>query len=325
MSVLVTILASLPVLWVLYILYPVLRTKWCAETNVKQRYDAEWALVTGATGGIGQEICTTLAKQGMNLIITSPTAENLSRLREKLQSSYEIVVETIAADLSLGANHAPPQFIQDLKDRTAALDVRVMFLNAGYAHVESLLTPSAVDQVKNLHTNAIINVYLAEWMMQRMAKAGARGGAIVATSSCVSFVPTPAAPMYGPSKALLAAFMDSIKPEASLLGVDLLTVHPGPVRTAFFDNIAKTPAIRMMVQCGSTAESVVKSMFQSIGHVSHRDITVIGVLCHLFAAVVGSPGVGWIADRVLFKVASSEYKRYFRGPLQAAEEARKRV
>ncbi|KAG9389521.1 Glucose/ribitol dehydrogenase [Carpediemonas membranifera] len=291
----------LPVLWILYALYPALRTKWASVQNLNEKYACQWVMVTGAAGGIGQSICDDLARQGLNVLAVGRNQEKLDELCSRLQTSHRILAEPVIADFSQTDNYTSPPYIEALESACAGKDVGILVLNAGLAQVGSVLAPNARALAAIAQINAVSQVYVVEWFMRRLVAHGRVTSAVVSISSVAAFTPTPLASTYSASKAFVSRFMDGVRPEATAAGIDLLTVHPGPVRTPFYDCLDDQTAKRGMwlVNMWATGpEAVSQAILRSVGRVNNIPQGFVGVWGELAMRVVGTGTVAWIMDRV---------------------------
>ena len=106
------------------------------EKNRLQTKYGPWALVTGASSGIGREISTRLAEAGLNLIIHGRNEKKLSQLEKELRSGYGVEVKTEAADLSESTGIG--QIIESARN----LDIGLLVISAGFGTSGSFLNAS---------------------------------------------------------------------------------------------------------------------------------------------------------------------------------------
>lgn len=189
-----------------------------------------WALVTGASAGIGEAFAHELAARGCNLVLTARRRERLDALAGELTASAAIKVECIAADLA--EPQAPAELCAEIERRGIAVDALIN--NAGYglpghfqaqpwqAHAQFLqvMVNSPCELVHNLLPG-----------MQRR-----NYGHIVNVASLAGLIPGSAGhTLYAASKAFLIKFSQSLALENAARGVKVCAVCPGFTHSEFHD------------------------------------------------------------------------------------------
>lgn len=228
--------------------------------NLKKRYQAEWALVTGAGTGIGKSLAETLAGQGLNLVLVSLPDKFLDETVEQLKKSFPSQeFRKVAAKFDHKTDYMP-SIIEATKD----IHISVLFNNAGYI-VTGFFDKSNLDaQLANLECNATACVKLTHHFLQRMILAKRRG-CIVFTSSVAGFIPSPFTVMYGATKAFVSQFAASLAAEVRSLGIDVLAVHPSPVNSNFYDKVDAISMLEAAKSGAATPGSIPALMLACIG------------------------------------------------------------
>ena len=187
------------------------------------------ALVTGASGGIGEEFAVQLAARGANLVLVARRADKLAELRARLLERHPgRRVEVITADLSV------PGAAADLAGHMLGLGVGVDVLvnNAGVGSHGTFVddTPDAVAAQIQLNCGSLADL-TARFLpaMQRN-----RRGLIINVASTSAFQPVPTMAIYAATKAFVLSFTEALWSENRRTGVRILTLCPGPTETAFF-------------------------------------------------------------------------------------------
>ena len=105
--------------------------------DLPKRYGKDtWAIVTGATGGIGYEFCFQLAKLGLNIVLISRRQTELDKVEKELNEEYpNIKTKVIAADF---AANSEPEFYKDIEGQLSDIDVSVLVNNAGLLHFDKI-------------------------------------------------------------------------------------------------------------------------------------------------------------------------------------------
>ena len=199
------------------------------ETRLK------YALITGASSGMGLEFALQLADRGYGIIIVSNRPDDnqkaASLVRSRMGTAWKSdsqSVKTIDADLT------QPQSAQDIYSQVKAwgIEVEVLVSNAGILLFSTLTRTSTVnlDRIVNLHCATpvkLMQLFGAD-MQQR------RKGYILVTSSSTAWMQYPTISHYGASKAFLKNFTRSIWYEYRRFGVGVTAVFPGAVDTPLY-------------------------------------------------------------------------------------------
>ena len=187
-----------------------------------------WALVTGASSGLGVAFARRLAADGASLVLTARRVEPMETLAAELKSRHGVEVVVEAADLSA------PDAASQLLDRIAArgIELDTLINNAGFGLSGMFLdqNPAQVRQMLNLNILSLTELSLLAG--RRMAARG--GGQILLVGSMASYQPTPGLAAYGASKAYVLSFGEALNVE--LAGkVKVTVLSPGLMETGFAD------------------------------------------------------------------------------------------
>ena len=196
-------------------------------TDLRARY-GEYALVTGASSGIGAEFAVQLAAAGLSLVLTARRKDRLDTLAARLRAQYSVAVEVIALDL--GEDGA----VAELADRTGHLDVGMMVANAGVLTSGPFLGNDWAAESELLRLDLVVPAEMAYRYGRVFATRGR--GAVILVSSAVGFGPVPYAANYAAVKAYIASLGQALGYELSGSGVDVLTLAPGLTKTEGADN-----------------------------------------------------------------------------------------
>jgi uncharacterized protein len=195
-------------------------------TALVRRY-GQWALVTGASDGIGEAIARELSAQGMNLVLASRREAALNKLAEELRVQHGVQTQVVASDLQRHeANEA-------LFDAIRTLDIGVFVAAAGFGTSGSFLQTNLDDELSMLDVNCRSVLHLTHLFAGRFAARAPRRSAIVLLSSLVAFQGVPRASNYAATKAYVQSLAEGLAIELAPQGVDVLAVAPGPVASGF--------------------------------------------------------------------------------------------
>ncbi len=210
-----------------------------------------YALVTGASSGIGYQYARLLAERGYNLIIVS-NEQAIEEKKQLLELAYP--VEVLALVRNLGTQEAAKELYDWCKERQ--LEVEVLINNAGVYHDRDFLDDSAAfnEMIINLHalTPAMLIYYFAPDMVER------HKGYILNMSSVTSEIAVQRLATYSSTKAFLKNFNRSVHIELYHKGVYVTAVRPGAVDTGLY-SISKTATkIGMIVGYITTPEKLAR-------------------------------------------------------------------
>jgi uncharacterized protein len=192
-------------------------------------FNNETALITGASGGIGEEFATQLARRGANLVLVARRAEKLAQLHDALVAKHpQIVVDVIAEDLAVPGSGAE----LETKIRELGRTIDVLVNNAGVGlhskFVDQAPEPSAAQIQLNCGTLVDLTARYLPAMVQRGR------GVVINVASTASFQPTPGMAVYGATKAFVLSYTEALWQECRGTGVKVLALCPGATETEFF-------------------------------------------------------------------------------------------
>ena len=187
-----------------------------------------YALITGASSGIGLEIAKNLAGRGYNLILTARRKELLESLAKEITDKNNIHVDLVSMDLS--RYEAPKEIFEFCESKN--YEVEILVNNAGYGIKTSFHETSIEkeeDFIRVLGTSVIM---LTKLFIPKMLSVGI--GKIMIVSSVASFAaPSAIQPLYGPIKTFMNRFSDSININYKHKGITSTSVCPGFTTTGF--------------------------------------------------------------------------------------------
>lgn len=193
------------------------------KMEFKEKY-GPWALITGASAGLGKEFAIQLAEMGMNVILT---ARRESKLQDVAKECQNIGVETQIISADLLNPEAPKKIAQEIGNKEIGLLVN----NAGFGVIGAFWKADAQKQIDMTYLNCVAVVAVAREFLPQIVKRG-RGG-IITVSSVAGFQPTPFFTNYGATKAFDLMLGEGIWAELRRTGVDALTLCPGYTATEF--------------------------------------------------------------------------------------------
>lgn len=232
--------------------------------SLKEKYGT-YALVTGATSGIGKAFSKQLAEKGLNLILVARREKLLKNLARELESKHKIKLLPIVLDLT--SDNA----IHTLDEATKDLNIGLVIPNAGMELHGHFLNNSVAEQSKLAKLNMIIPMQIAHIFGTRMA-IQKRGG-ILFIGSTFGFQSVPYFANYAATKAYILTLSQALKVEMKKNGVDVTVLAPGLTKTPMTTtmsgmNFKKMPITEM------SAEEVAKKGIESLGK---KSLKVTGI------------------------------------------------
>ena len=221
-----------------------------------ERY-GPWAVVTGASDGIGRAFAEELAARELNVALIARRSDRLEHLANELEKRHPIETRVIPADV--GAPEGRAAVEQETRD----LDAGLLVAAAGFGTSGPLLSANLGVERQMLEVNCLAVLEQALIFGQRFAERG-RGG-IILMASLLGWQGVPGAAHYAATKAYVQSLAEGLHREIRDKNVDVLASAPGPVRSGFADRAD------MRMGTAETAASVAKASLRALG----RSATVI--------------------------------------------------
>lgn len=196
------------------------------QNKLAQQY-GPWAVVTGATSGIGKAIAIELAEAGLNLIVVARSSSRLAELGEDLKKGKELEVVCLAADLSQRSK------VEGLLQQLETYDVGLYVGAAGFGTSGAFIEGGLSQELNMLAVNCEAILILTHYFAKNMVTRG-RGG-IILLASLVGFQGVPYAAHYAATKAYVQSLGEALAVELKEHQVDVLAAAPGPVNSGFAD------------------------------------------------------------------------------------------
>ena len=189
-----------------------------------------WALITGASSGIGKAFAELLARKGYALVLAARRADRLDALAGDLTRQHGVAAQTIVADLS--DPNAAQQIVEELSRRGVRVDVLVN--NAGYGLPGSYVNVPWPDHERFMQVMVTAVLDLTYRLLPPMIDRG--WGRIINVASVAGMVPSPAGhTLYGASKAFVIRFSEALNAENASKGVNVTALCPGFTWSEFHD------------------------------------------------------------------------------------------
>ncbi len=221
-----------------------------------QQPPALCALVTGATGGIGRELCAQLARECGTLALVGRDRGKLEELAKDLAERFDVDTHVFVVDF------ARPGEVDALASQVQAANLQVETLvnNAGFGYDAPFAESGLERQRALVQTNDMALMELCHAFAPDMAERG--HGGILNVASVAGFVPGPYMSTYYASKAFVQSFSSALHMELRPYGVHVTALCPGPVRTPFWDNAdaGGTALARMTISAPRVARAAIRAL-----------------------------------------------------------------
>ena len=194
----------------------------------------KWALVTGASSGIGWAIAEELAAGGTHLVLTARRKQRLAKLRRELRSTYGVQIEVLAADLAEPST--PPEIFAFTEERGITVDLLIN--NAGVGSYGEFLNSNVECELGIVQVNCSTVIHLTHLYLPGMVER--RSGDILIVSSTAAYQGVPYMATYAASKAFDLLFAEALAREVEGYGVRVCALCPGPTTTGF-QKVARVP------------------------------------------------------------------------------------
>ncbi len=201
--------------------------------GVRRRRAFTRALVTGATGGLGSELCRLAAEDGTALVLMDREGEGLAQLASELDGRAELSTR--------GVDFTDLEAVDEAAAELAGLEIDLVIACAGLDRAQSLLRFDWRQARDDFAVNSLSNLVLLSRLAPGMANRGA--GHVTAIASLAGLVGMPYEAPYSASKAALASIVESARAELEPKGITFTAVFPGFVDTPMFRaNAFKKPS-----------------------------------------------------------------------------------
>lgn len=231
-----------------------------------------WAIVTGASGGMGAVFTKALTERGYSVLAVARGVEPLARMADELKKDGGFV-ETLAADL------ASAEGVKAVIGRAHALgDIELLVNNAGLSTSGHFLEQSADKEIQSIRVNVEALYTLTREIVPGMVQR--KRGGILNIASIVAFQPIPYWTTYAATKAFVLAFGEGLAYELRNTGVRVVTVCPGFTKTGLYAD-SGVPGMAGRLLPFAAPEEVVRVALAAYD--SGRVVRIVGLTNRLVA------------------------------------------
>jgi 17beta-estradiol 17-dehydrogenase / very-long-chain 3-oxoacyl-CoA reductase len=217
------------------------------STKIK-KLAGTWAVVTGATAGIGEGLAEELASRGLNIVLISRSMEKLDRLSKDLEKDHKVETKCIAIDFAKANNET----YENLKKQLQGLKITVLANNVGInTDVPNLfLDVSQEEQDSLIHVNINSALNVTRVVLPGMVEN--KNGVVINLSSYTGQSPTPFLGVYSATKSFINSWSIALKAEYKSQGIEVMSLLPMYVQsnmTGFKKTSLSVPSARKFAKC----------------------------------------------------------------------------
>ncbi len=218
-----------------------------------ERYPG-WAIITGASAGIGAEYARALAREGLNCVLIARRRERLAALAEELEQSWKVETRIVVADL------ASPSAAQEVAAAVSDLDIGMLINNAGVGYAGAFEKQDCDRLEQMVRLNCVAPVALTHRLLPKLVDRNRT--AVIIVASLAGRQPLPFMAVYSATKSFDLLFGEGLWVELYSRGVDVQVVQPGPVATEFEEASGES---RSDPELDQSAYDVVKVSLETLG------------------------------------------------------------
>lgn len=195
---------------------------------MSELFAGRWALVTGASSGLGESFARKLAARGAHVALCARSRGKLEELAGELRAAHGVKTEVLAFDLA--AANGPAALCDELERRGVAL--RHLVSNAGFGTNGPISQSEPARQAEMVRLNCEALVYVTTRLLPTLLRSP-DGSGVLHVGSIAGLQPVPYMATYGATKALVESFSLALAEETRGTGLRVMVLCPGPVPTGF--------------------------------------------------------------------------------------------
>ncbi len=251
--------------------------------------DSKWAVITGASSGIGKALAFEFAAGGFNVFLTGRNPVALADVAAECASRQGVGTEVVPADLS--TEEGVVSLISVLQSKPYAYEVLVN--NAGFGVQGSFASTSIAENTRLINVQLTAALTLTHALLPAMLSRG--NGRLLYVASVYSFSPVPLQSVYAASKAFLFSFSSSLANELRGTGVTVTLFCPGVTQTEFRSRAGIT---EKSSRSGMTAEAAARVAY--VETLRGTQVVVPGLVNRIFVFIVRLLPTPWVPALVRF-------------------------
>jgi short-subunit dehydrogenase len=237
------------------------------------------ALVTGASGGIGEELARLFAADGHDLVLVARSRDKLARLSEELAGKHNVKARVLVSDLA--RPEAPREIFEELSAGGVRVDALVN--NAGFGSYGLFAETDLQTELDLLQVNVVALTHLTKLFLPALI--ARRRGYVMNVASTAAFQPGPLMAVYYASKAYVLSLSEALKNECEGAGVVVSALCPGPTETGFVAAVPGMSESKLFDRAVMDARTVAEAGYR--GMLAGKTIVIPGFRNNLLARSIG--------------------------------------
>jgi uncharacterized protein len=255
-------------------------------------WTGRWALVTGASAGIGVALATQLAEEGTHLVLTARRQDRLDTLARTLGQTHGIRTEVFAADLT--RTEAPQQIYEFTQQKRIEIDLLIN--NAGFGQYGEMTTVETQRLLDMVQVNCLAVVHLTRLYLADMV--ARRRGDVLILASTASFQAVPYISTYAATKAFDLLFAEGLAEEMKPHGIRVCALCPGSTESEFHALAAQE---KFSSKNPETAEKVARTGLQALA--ASKSYVISG-----FGNYMGAQSQRLVPRRMVTRIAGNMFR-----------------
>ncbi len=210
----------------------------------------DYALITGASGGIGYELVLLMASKGHNMLLVARSEDKLKQIADSLSKRHNIKVIYLAVDLAVEKERM--KLVDYIRNNN--LQINILVNNAGFGDAGFFADADWQKNERMIQLNITALTHLTrEFLPDMIAR---NKGRILNVASIAGYLPGPLMSVYYATKSFVVSFSNALHSELRGTGVTVTTLSPGPVETNFFTEAGAADAKVNKLMKPASANSV---------------------------------------------------------------------
>jgi uncharacterized protein len=235
-----------------------------AVTRIDKQKFGPWAIVTGASSGIGKEFARQLATSGLHVILVARRLSTLEELGGRLATEFGVQYRAVAVDLT------EEHYLRTIEEATHDLDIGLVVSNAGTWMLGEFVTMDSRDLQRSLRLNVKAHLDVAHHFGQHLAQR--RRGGLLLTASTAGLQGIPFSAEYAAAKAYVLTLGEGLHGELQKVGVHVTVLLPGATATPLLaaSDFERPPFLKPMSTEQCVAEGLAALSANRATHIAGR-------------------------------------------------------